>query len=146
MLTASALVLLLCGASLLRGADTKDDKTWDKQLEGTWEQVSLLRDGAKDEPPSKPEITFTKNHLAVKVGDRVEKFALKVDATQKPKTIDLIMDEGPEKGKKALGIYELKGDELRLCFNKPGEKDRATKFASEKGSGAMLVMLKRIKP
>src|SRR4051794_33131006 len=121
MLTASTLVALLFGAGLTTGADKKDDKTWDKQLEGEWEQQSMIRDGKEQGEPDKPLITFTKDTLSVKMGETTQKFPLAVNATKKPRTIDLTIDKGPDKDKKALGIYELKGDVLRLCFSKPGK-------------------------
>jgi hypothetical protein len=40
-------------------------------------------------------------------------------------------------------MYEVKADELRLCLGKPG-KDRPTKLSSEKGSGWVLLTLKRL--
>jgi uncharacterized protein (TIGR03067 family) len=41
------------------------------------------------------------------------------------RAIDYDMTEGPTKGEKHLGIYELDGDTVKFCFAAPG-KDRPT--------------------
>jgi uncharacterized protein (TIGR03067 family) len=53
--------------------------------------------------------------------------------------------EGPEKGNTALGIYELDGDEWKLCLTITA-KDRPTEFAAKPKSGLGLEVLKREKP
>jgi len=71
--------------------------------------------------------------------------AFKVDATKKPKTMDMTPSEGRYKDKTLLGIYELDGDTLKICFAEPG-KDRPTDFTSKAGSGVVLAIHKREKP
>lgn len=44
-----------------------------------------------------------------------------------------------------LGIYELRGDTLVLCYSIPGEP-RPTEFASKAGTRLQLVTLKRDGP
>jgi uncharacterized protein (TIGR03067 family) len=68
---------------------------------------------------------------------------LTIDAAKKPKAIDYLPDAGQEDGKTVMGIYEVKGDELRLCVAEPG-KDRPTELSSKKGSGWKLWTLKRL--
>jgi uncharacterized protein (TIGR03067 family) len=65
---------------------------------------------------------------------------IKLDPAVKPKTIDLT-----EKNQKvSLGIYELDGDTLKLCFAEPGT-DRPKTFESPKDSKIAYVVLKREK-
>ena len=52
---------------------------------------------------------------------------------------------GEFKGKTMTGIYEIKGDTMRVCFA-GGGKDRPTEFRTKEGSMEMLVTYKRIKP
>jgi uncharacterized protein (TIGR03067 family) len=47
-------------------------------------------------------------------------FDFTFDATQSPKTIDYTHTAGMNKGKKQLGIYELKDGELRILMSAPG--------------------------
>jgi uncharacterized protein (TIGR03067 family) len=67
---------------------------------------------------------------------------LKLDASANPKTLDLLFTAGPEKGNTALGIYELGGDDWKLCLTTRGG-DRPEKFATQAGSGHALETLKR---
>ena len=53
-------------------------------------------------------------------------------------------DDGPNKGKTLVGIYEVKGDELKVCHGDPGA-DRPKEIASKEGSGLSLITLKRVK-
>ena len=69
---------------------------------------------------------------------------VKLDATKTPAHIDILPQEGGDKGKTVKGIYELKGDTLRLCFGRPDE-DRPTAFASKEGDKTFLVEFKREK-
>ncbi len=47
----------------------------------------------------------------------------KIDPTAKPKTMDSTATNGDNAGKTMLGIYELDGDTLKICWAPPG-KDR----------------------
>jgi hypothetical protein len=44
-----------------------------------------------------------------------------------------------------LGIYELKGDDLKICFVHGGGGERPTDFASKEGTAQSLIVLKREK-
>jgi uncharacterized protein (TIGR03067 family) len=60
-----------------------------------------------------------------------------LDATTAPKTITFEFAEGELKGKKRHGIYELSGNQLKLCYG-PAEKPKPTKFESPANSGYFL--------
>jgi len=142
-LTASALaVLLLLPAALLRAADAPKG---DKDLEGTWEAIACVRDG-KDAPLDQraPVATIEGDHLTFKIGDETRKATLKVDATKTPRTMDVVFEDGPHKGETVKVIYEVKGDELKVCHGDPGA-DRPTELSSKEGSGLMLMTFKRAK-
>ena len=42
--------------------------------------------------------------------------------SKSPKAIDVTLTEGPMKGVVLLGIYEIDGDTLRVCFDMGGKK------------------------
>jgi uncharacterized protein (TIGR03067 family) len=48
------------------------------------------------------------------------KYKLELDQTKSPKQYKKIRIEGPDKGKTESGIYEIRGDTLRMCFLKNG--------------------------
>lgn len=68
----------------------------------------------------------------------------KLDASQKPKQIDLTHTSGEYKGKVLLGIYEFDGDTYRACVAPPG-KDRPTEFSTKEGDGLLLSINKKLK-
>jgi uncharacterized protein (TIGR03067 family) len=46
-----------------------------------------------------------------------------------------------------VGIYEVKGDELRICYvTNDNPKNRPTKFASNQKDAWVLIVFKRQKP
>ena len=53
------------------------------------------------------------------------------------KTITFEFADGPLKGKKSHGIYELAGNQLKLCYG-PSDRPKPTKFESTAGSGYFL--------
>jgi uncharacterized protein (TIGR03067 family) len=90
-------------------------------------------------------MTFLGQTLAVVGNDRVQKASLRVHASNKPKTLDIIPEDGADKGKAVKGIYEIKGDELRICHGGTWRHDRPSEFSAKEGSGNVLITLKRVK-
>ena len=135
-LTASLAVLLLAPA-LLRADDAPKD------AEGEWELQSIVRDGKEGPPPDpRPVITIRGNVLGFRIGDQTRNATVWVDADKK--SIDVRADEGPDKGKVRKGVYEVKGDVLRICQAGEGQ-DRPTEVSSKEGDGLTLITLKRVK-
>jgi uncharacterized protein (TIGR03067 family) len=58
---------------------------------------------------------------------------------------DSSFDLTDKEGHRALGIYSVEGDKLRICWTERG-KARPTEFATKPGSGFDLWVLKREKP
>jgi len=52
---------------------------------------------------------------------KTEKEALEIDSTKSPKHIDLVPLDGPDKGKRQMGLYELSGDVLKVALGEPGQ-------------------------
>jgi uncharacterized protein (TIGR03067 family) len=78
-----------------------------------------------------------------KDGDVVQACTLKVDPSRAPKSLDVTVVEGLDKGAVFLGIYEIRGDTLKVCFDPEGKK-RPTEFKGTAGSQT-LVVHKRVK-
>jgi uncharacterized protein (TIGR03067 family) len=72
------------------------------------------------------------------------KLTFTLDPSTTPKCVDLTVAGGGQKDAKLEGIYELKGDELRLCVKVLGS-DRPTEFKSPAGASIALLTLKRKK-
>jgi uncharacterized protein (TIGR03067 family) len=128
--------LLVPTTVLLLGAGDADKDR--KQLQGTWSVVMAKLGGKK---PSKAElkdvkVIFHGNLMTLQYG-REEKGTFKLDASKKPKAMDVTLER---KGKKetALFIYELNGDKLKLCWRKPGG-ERPTSFTAKDPDGVMVL-------
>jgi uncharacterized protein (TIGR03067 family) len=129
-----------------RAQDAKDDL---KTLEGKWKPVAFERGGQalplKDIPTGTVTFEVTGRVTATLLGHEGEG-AFQVDATAKPKTIDLTHATGPDKEKKQFGIYKLEKDKLTVCVSPPGrsEKERPPLFAT-KDKDHVLFVFERVK-
>jgi uncharacterized protein (TIGR03067 family) len=62
---------------------------------------------------------------------------VRLDPTTQPKGITFEFKDGPLKGQKRHGIYQLAGNELRLCYG-PADRPRPREFRAPAGSGYFL--------
>src|SRR5262245_11609719 len=99
----AALSFVLFVITSVFAQDKKDDK-----LDGKWVVVSVERDGKADEAfkGAVRVIAGDKYTLTPKDGKAMPG-TFKIDASKKPKTIDMTPTEGQYKGKMLLGIYEI---------------------------------------
>jgi uncharacterized protein (TIGR03067 family) len=142
----SVVTITLFVAAPLVAADkpTKNDKA---RLQGTWALLSVEID---KKPLSMDELKDARlvvsgDHYSFTLGkDRLE-ITYKMDEGKRPKAIDLTVVEGPEKGKTYHGIYQLEGDTYAVCRPTEPNKERPTEFATQPGSGFMIVVWKRAK-
>jgi uncharacterized protein (TIGR03067 family) len=136
-----AVALLVAGSSLLGGGRKEADEDVLKKLQGTWQFVAQEMDG-KERPKqalAKLTITFSGDKWSVRDdGKVVQAGTHKFDASKTPGQVDAEVTEGEGKGSKMLGIFELKGDRMRVCFDPQG-KARPTGFASKEGQFAATV-------
>jgi len=148
-----ALVTLLCtfaltasGGTGSRADDKADVEKELKKFQGTWTFESVEA-GGKEVPAAEFKritVTFEGDRYTVKKGDEVIQAATqKLDPSKSPKTLDVTVAEGPHQGVVMLGIYEISGDTLKVCFDPEGKK-RPTQFKSASGSQT-LVVHKRVK-
>ena len=123
------------GSDILAGdkADLEKDV---RIIQGTWTFESSEA-GGKALPAGELKgliLTFEGDKHTLKMGDQVVQVGTqKIDASKSPKTIDVTMTEGPNKGMVMLGIYEIDDTTLKVCFDPQGKK-RPTEFKSAPGS------------
>ncbi len=148
-----ALVTLLCtvalttssGAGTRAGGKAEAEKDL-KKFQGVWTFVSV-ETGGKVLPAEQFKgmtVTFAGDQYTVKKGDEVIQVATqKLDPSSSPKSMDVTVIDGLNKGAVLLGIYDIAGDTLKVCFDPEGKK-RPTQF---KGAGGpqVLVVHKRVK-
>lgn len=143
MLRSCAGSLLVCLVMMpTASADEKDAKA----LDGTWIPQSGEFGGNKfpDEILKSIKLVIKDSKYSVTVGKEVDKGTAKVDGSKKPKEMDIVGTDGPNKGKTFPAIYELDGDTLKICYDLSG-KERPKTFKSESGTMSFLVVYKRSK-
>jgi uncharacterized protein (TIGR03067 family) len=129
-------------------ADDKADLEKEvKKFQGAWTFESSVS-GGKELPADDLKgiiLTFEGDKHTLKKGDEVIQVGTqKIDPSKSPKTIDVTMTEGPNKGKVMLGIYEIDDTTLKVCFDPQGKK-RPTEFKSAAGSENFVNVHKRVK-
>ena len=120
-----------------------------EKLKGVWTTKSIEYNGKQHEKLAKQlRFVFKGNAATVEGSDEVRKeyakFTFKLDPGATPKLFDLTVAAGVQKDAVMEGIYELKGDQLRICLKVLGQ-DRPTEFASPEGASIALLVLKREK-
>ena len=129
-----ALGLLTCAA--LSGRVAAEDKKADApKIEGKWTLVSGKKNGSDiDENSKKSTYTATKDKITIEGEGTKFVMGYKIDE-KNPKNVDLEILESPIadiKGMKALGIIEVKGEEMKLAYST--EKDKRPKdFEGKEG-------------
>jgi uncharacterized protein (TIGR03067 family) len=119
-------------------------------LQGNWKPLQCEYDGTPQMPADvMKQVTavFDKNEYHLYFVDKgrdgqpkVLRLALaniELDSNANPKTITFEFADGPFKGQKRHGIYELAGNQLKLCYG-PTDKPRPTEFKSSPKSGLFL--------
>jgi uncharacterized protein (TIGR03067 family) len=118
-----------------------------RKFQGTWTFESSVA-GGYELPAGQLKllvVTFEGDKHTVKNGQEVIQVGTqKLEPSKSPKTIDVTMVEGPQKGTVMLGIYEIDGDTLKVCFDPEG-KTRPTEFKSPPGSKNFVNVHKRVK-
>jgi len=104
--------------------------------QGTWQATEATSNG--DPPPAgmleRLTLVFTDDKVSI-MGSAPTGF--KIDTSFKPAHIDFL------NSRHQMGIYELKGDTLKLCSGMDG--DRPTTFRTEKYTDHIYILLKRAK-
>jgi uncharacterized protein (TIGR03067 family) len=139
--------LMIVAVGLLVAADDpkEEAKKELEKLKGTWQITAAEREGQKTDDLNKSKLVVTGDTFTVEEnGKELFKGSVKLDPSKKPKTIDWMIMDGDGKGKTALGIYTLDGDNLQLCWGQPG-KERPSGFTAKAGTRDLLVVLKREK-
>jgi uncharacterized protein (TIGR03067 family) len=132
---------------LLRADEPRDDQVKKdlEQLQGTWIISELEIDGQRVDT-SKLEgtkLTFKGDKYVVTVKDQSFEVTVTLDPTTKPKSVDMVFTDGPNKGKVHKGIYEIEGDTFKLCRPLNPESDRPRDFGTWPNTGVFYVIWKR---
>jgi uncharacterized protein (TIGR03067 family) len=123
-----AVLAVLVGGAAHQG----DGKTDKEKIQGDWKLVSQVADGKEEDlPEGGMTLTFKGDKIAATVNgkqDREEPF--KLNEGKDPREIDVVKEDLTVRG-----LYELKGDTLRMAFLEGFEK-RPASF-TDKGVGVL---------
>jgi uncharacterized protein (TIGR03067 family) len=139
------MLLLVALGLVLATRDLGGQEAKKSKLEGTWKAVAVTDNGKEATDAEDHTITFKGDHITVKKGDQVMiEGTFKRDKSKKPSQIDVTINEGPDniKGKVSKGIYEIKGDTMKLCAAH-ADGERPSEFSAPEGSRHVLITLKR---
>ena len=119
-------------------------------LQGVWVAKSMKADGkpAPKDTLKRMRFTFEGDKLRIrgnsKTDEDEDEMTYTVDAEQSPKHLDFTP---PKAEKPVLAIYEIKGDELKVCMrHAKSTEGRPTKFESTPNSRLVLIVFKKQKP
>ncbi|MBI3821621.1 MAG: TIGR03067 domain-containing protein [Planctomycetes bacterium] len=141
------LTVMAIGLAALHSVSKAGDDA-KKELQGTWIARSVQRDGKTftNEEATNFRFMFHGDKLIIRGNspqepDKETECSYRIDAKQAPKHLEFT----PANTKKAiLGIYEVKGDELRICvLHQDSTEGRPTSFATKEGSKLFLIVLKK---
>ncbi len=113
-----------------------------EKMQGDWKILTAERSG---KPCPKEELISlgfkVRDNNFVIIAGRPEPAAVELNPKSMPAEFQLKV-RGGQAGKKLLGIYELKGDKLKICWAVPG-KPRPKKFKT--GDGQFLFVMEKRK-
>jgi uncharacterized protein (TIGR03067 family) len=112
------------------------------RLQGTWNVTSLEMDGHAMPTPGGASIVIAGSQFQSLGMGATYEGTVELNPRKKPKHFDLLFTAGPEQGNRAPGIYELRGDDWKLCLAVTG-KTRPSEFATAPGRGYALETLRR---
>jgi uncharacterized protein (TIGR03067 family) len=144
---------VMLAAVVIGPAPQADDETKAEldRFQGHWKVVALESEGRK---ATEAELEAMKEGGWTFEGDEVVfqaprtppvKSSFTIDPGTSPRSFDLVALDGPEKGKRMLGIYSREDDRLTICLRTPGpnEKLRPISFDMKEGSGLALISFER---
>lgn len=148
-LVTAAVLILAFSAAALCGQDAQTDLD---KLQGTWAVTAIDANG-KPRPlkGAKMTVTFAGDLMVMTMeGSGPEDFdrtehRIELDPSKKPKSLDANATTTGG-GRNCLCIYQLEGDEMKLCVPIAGLRtERPTDFKSAEGSNLAIMTLKRSK-
>ena len=143
MLRVTPLPALLLALALPAHADDAA-KDLDR-LQGAWSVASAQEGGREqaDEMSKKLTIVIKGDvfSFAFEGQPKTLDMKLKLDPSAKPRAVDFASTA--REGQVSYGIYELTGDELKVCWSRNG-KARPDGFATKPGDDRLFLSLKRV--
>ena len=117
--------------------------------DGVYKVTALTKGGKKapdEELKALESLTIKGDKMTMKIaGVGTHTASIKVDAKAKPATIDLIPDDGPDKGETKPGIWKLEKDVLTIALAEGKDAKRPADF-NGKGKDDIVIVLTKDEP
>jgi len=117
-----------------------------EQLQGTWTVVSMEMDGKflSEERRKKTKVTIDGEKFTFDTGVDTHEGLYKLDPSKDPKTLDIVITRGDEKGKTYLAIYKFENGRM-IQGMRLDNKERPKEFTGKAGTGCALEIWERQK-
>lgn len=142
-----AVNMLLAADSNTKPAAADAGATDLTRMQGKWSSASVVRNGERlpDEAAQALfRIVKDDQFTIYRYNKPVSKGTLKIDATKRPRTIDVTSANLPAGVKAVYGIYEFDGERLKVCMA-PAGRSRPTRFEAPADSDLTLTVWERVK-
>jgi uncharacterized protein (TIGR03067 family) len=109
------------------------------RLQGTWDFFA---------GPREAQLIVTGDQFTIRFRNgEVYQGTFILGPTERPKTLDMVITEGPERhrGQKSLGIYAFDGDRLIWSTGKPGSTQRPRFFPAREDREPLCIVFRRQK-
>ena len=139
-------VFLASISFVLSPAAAEDESEKDfKKMAGDWVPVLMQLNGKKqpEELLKTIKLSITGNKYNRVVGKEKDEGTLKLDTAKEPREMNITSSVGEAKGKLIPCIYEIKEDELRVCYGLKGTRPADFKASEDAKGGMMLITYKR---
>jgi uncharacterized protein (TIGR03067 family) len=133
--------MLLVGCFLMAAEFRADEASAWKEIAGDWQPTKMEIDGKSLPAEDVKEFLIIMSqgkYVAKRSGEVIDEGKSKIDGSKSPKHLDLTASVGDAKDKTRLGIYEVKGDTMKLVIA-AADKERPAKFESPEGSGSIYI-------
>jgi uncharacterized protein (TIGR03067 family) len=139
-------LVAVAGLAAGQGPPAADDLA---TLQGHWKPLSVEFEGRSQmsaDEMGKITVVFDKNEYHLYYADKAQnppkvlRLALAnvaLNPSTSPKSIEFTFAAGPLQGQKCHGIYEVAGNQLKLCYG-PADKPKPTTFAAPAKSGRFV--------
>lgn len=127
----------VCWCLLFSFLPPQDDpiKSEMAKLQGDWQIVSGT---LPEEFMRKAIVTFREDKLTLTADQQRTELRYRLNPNRQPREIDLFKGE-----RQSLGIYDLQGDRLRLCYEVDGRVARPHRFEVVTGAEVLLILKRR---
>lgn len=139
------ILLLFASSTFVFGAapQAPDDAA---RLQGSWAIVSVEIEGGPlpMDMLKNARLSVEGNRYSVRLGETNLEVIFKLDASTFPKAIDLIVLDGPDRGKIHRGIYTFEADQFKICRTIVPDTSRPLEFTTWPDSGFLMGVWRRV--